>query len=156
MGRFRAALQGRSTVTRKTSACAGPHRAAGIPGNRPDDPVRADLADDLVAAVGDVDTSARIHSDSIGRTQRRSLGRTAVTPVACDPVAGDQGENPGRRDPDHTMMVRVAGQYIACRIECDSPQCAQRRIDRGASLGNRDRSAARDRGDDRLRLEVKV
>ena len=113
-GAGRAAVTGRVALER--GAAGGRRRrlvgGVDVAGDRPDDPVRRDLADQVVVGVGDEDRPVGLHEHPLGAVQIGAAGRATVAAEALGlgrPGHGLDDERVGLQvdRPDHVVR-RVA------------------------------------------------
>src|SRR5664280_2347163 len=103
-----ACLGGRATVTAETTAA--------VAGDGRDGAVRRHPLHPVVARVGDVQVSGRVHEQTVGDVQACLGGRATVTAETTAAVAGDGRDGAVRRHPLHPVVARVGDVQVAGRV----------------------------------------
>ena len=84
-------------------------------------PVEVDLADDVVAAVGDEEVARRVHGDARGVVELGAGGRSAVAAVARSAVSGDRGDHArGVVDLADDVVAAVGDEEVPRGVQGDA------------------------------------
>src|SRR5205823_3276255 len=117
-------------------------RFLGSTGDRRHHARRRDLADQMVVAVSDVDVPCRADGDAVRAIEARRGAGAVVVPRAA--VAGQRGDDAGRRDLADRVVAGVGDVDIAVFVAGDALRSAKLRDLARAVLESLDRKTSRE------------
>ena len=134
------AVEGRGLGRAAVAARGGAGGVAAVragAGDGGDHAARGDLADPVIAGVGDEDVALGVDRHALGVFQAGLGGGAAVAAdgrpggvAAVRAGAGDGGDDAARGDLAHAAVERVGDEHVALRIDGDGVGIVEGRVDR--------------------------